>query len=84
MQEVAADQAIMQLMDARGTLMELKVTLLYKPADMHAHTIAVCARAIGNPNVSYDQEETSTEFKPLQKSPSVPVSGADVPCCFVV
>ena len=61
MQEVAADQAIMQLMDARGTLMELKVTLLYKLADMHAHTIAVCARAIGNPNLSYDQEETSTE-----------------------
>lgn len=28
MQEVAADQAIMQLMDARGTLMELKVTIL--------------------------------------------------------
>lgn len=26
MQEVAADQAIMQLMDARGTLLELKVT----------------------------------------------------------
>ena len=30
MQEVAADQAIMQLMDARGTLMELKVIFLYK------------------------------------------------------
>ena len=30
MQDVAADQAIMQLMDARGTLMELKVSLLYK------------------------------------------------------
>lgn len=34
-QEVAADQAIMQLMDARGTLMELKVILLYKAAGMH-------------------------------------------------
>lgn len=35
MQEVAADQAIMQLMDARGTLMELKVIFLYKFADMY-------------------------------------------------
>ena len=27
-QDVAADQALMQLMDARGTLMELKVGML--------------------------------------------------------
>ena len=38
MQEVAADQAIMQLMDARGTLMELKVTTL---ADMPLHIISI-------------------------------------------
>ena len=51
MQEVAADQAIMQLMDARGTLMELKVTLLYNFADMHALPIAIYAIAVGNLNV---------------------------------
>lgn len=57
MQEVAADQAIMQLMDARGTLMELKVILFHKLADMHALPTAVCEIAISNHNVSYDQEE---------------------------
>ena len=38
MQEVAADQAIMQLMDARGTLMELKVITL---ADMPLQIISI-------------------------------------------
>ena len=46
MQEVAADQAIMQLMDARGTLMELKVILLYKAADMHLLLTAFEATAM--------------------------------------
>lgn len=36
LQEVAADQAIMQLMDARGTLMELKVNLSNDAASMSA------------------------------------------------
>lgn len=43
MQEVAADQAIMQLMDARGTLMELKVILLYKLADMYPLPVTLWA-----------------------------------------
>ena len=58
MQEVAADQAIMQLMDARGTLMELKVTLLHKFADVHALSTAVYAIAIGNPNEPCNQQDT--------------------------
>lgn len=46
MQEVAADQAIMQLMDARGTLMELKVSLLHKLADFYL------LPAVGRPKCS--------------------------------
>ena len=45
LQEVAADQAIMQLMDARGTLMELKVSSRHDAVSTHAATRAakVCA-----------------------------------------